>query len=751
MLTRGFPTLFASRAPSRRAPGAGRKRARCGRTLNFDSFEPRTLLSSLPGAIFTTTSDGSAVDANIYDTKDAVYLNGGPNSRGHLPAGDYYFQVTDPSGKTLLSTDAIGEREVEIDSSGFIDAYLGSTHTTGVDLGTGAVTVGLMPYGDTPNNGGEYKVWLTPVGSYDPTGTHGSFGFVPGSTKTDNFKVKTTTPPTTQGTIIATDANPKSVTLGTSTVTLNDSASLVQTGTNSAVPGGTITFDLFDPNGTLVYTDTVSVDHFSATDTTYDYDTSTGDNPGGYTLPTSSAVTGTYEWAVSYSGDTSYTSSDSAPNSEPVVVSPATPSLVTTATPHGTITLSTTAPTLTDSAVLSNGYNPTGTITFTLAYNGTTVYTDVVTIGVNSGGVTGNGTYDTSMGNHPGGYTLPTNQAVTGAYVWKAVYSDTLSPPNNTTASDPGTSALEQVTVNPATPSVVTTANPTGTIYAGTTAPTLKDSAVLSNGYYPTGNIVFTLTGPGGYSYSQTVAVSGNGTYTASNPADETATGTYTWTAVYTDNLNPPNNTTAHDQGGSAEQVTLAGDQVVHNEAAPMGFWANNNGQKLLKTYTTTGANSIGTWLGTTYPNLFGNLNGATGTQVAAYFLKVKAAASGSIYNTYAQSLTTALSVWVTTTGLGWNTTSTGPTHYGFQQGFGGLGLGDIYYNVGNNGASFGVANNTFMKVSELLAYFNSQCVRTGGNYTTLPTFVFYGNNSTTLLNGANNVFNGINNTGDIV
>ncbi len=56
---------------------------------------------------------------------------------------------------------------------------------------------------------------------------------------------------------------------------------------------------------------------------------------------------------------------------------------------------------LTDTATLSGGINPTGTITFTL-YNPShvAVYTDTVT-------VSGNGTYDTSTGTNPGGY-LPT-------------------------------------------------------------------------------------------------------------------------------------------------------------------------------------------------------------------------------------------------------------------------------------------------------------------------------------------------------
>ncbi|MFO0353681.1 MAG: immunoglobulin-like domain-containing protein, partial [Pirellulaceae bacterium] len=206
--------------------------------------------------------------------------------------------------------------------------------------------------------------------------------------------------------------------------------------------------------------------------------------------------------------------------------------------------------------------------------------------------------------------------------------------------------------------------------------------------------------------------------------------------------------------GGNFEKLVIgtacatAYEVVRSGQAATVEFWASNNGQTLLSSYAST---ALGTWLGRTYPNLFGNLNGATGTQVAAYFLIVKAAMSGSNWNTYGQSLATALGVWVTTSGLGWSTSATGPTTYGFLQGFGGAGLGEIYYNVGSNGAAFGVANNTLMKVKNLSSHFNSKCVRTGGSYTALPTsIVFYGNNATS-LSRANNVFNGINNIGGIV
>ena len=80
---------------------------------------------------------------------------------------------------------------------------------------------------------------------------------------------------------------------------------------------------------------------------------------------------------------------------------------------------------------------------------------------------------------------------------------------------------------------------------------------MLSGGYYPTGNLVFTVTGPGGFSDTQTDLVSGNGTYMASTPLPTAGTvaGTYTWTASY---VGDANNNAATDQGGVAEQVIVA-------------------------------------------------------------------------------------------------------------------------------------------------------------------------------------------------
>ena len=72
---------------------------------------------------------------------------------------------------------------------------------------------------------------------------------------------------------------------------------------------------------------------------------------------------------------------------------------------------------------------------------------------------------------------------------------------------------------------------------------------MLSGGYFSGGSLVFTLTGPGGFVYTQTDPVSGNGTYTASTtlPTTGTVAGTYTWSVTYGGDAN---NRTVTDQGG---------------------------------------------------------------------------------------------------------------------------------------------------------------------------------------------------------
>jgi hypothetical protein len=158
--------------------------------------------ASFNGAIWTSLSNGATVNANLYDLKTDVYLNGGPQNCGNgngLPDGLYYFQVTDPSGATLLSSDAIKFRMVLVD--GGVIAGVGGTgnHAEGSAGCNGGTPVQLFPYDDTPNNGGEYSVDLGPQADVEDcagfNANSTSFNFLDcSSTKNDNFKVAESIP-----------------------------------------------------------------------------------------------------------------------------------------------------------------------------------------------------------------------------------------------------------------------------------------------------------------------------------------------------------------------------------------------------------------------------------------------------------------------------------------------------------------------------------------------------------------------------
>ena len=359
------------------------------------------------------------------------------------------------------------------------------------------------------------------------------------------------------------------ITLGTGGQSITDTADLE----GAYNPTGSITLTISDtatlsgaynPTGSITFTLTLDGNSVAGSTQT-DQVSGNGPYSASYALPTTGTVAGTYLChAVYTSGDgNNLTASDNGAN-ETTVVSPAQPTLTTQASGDvalGTIaspataTLGTTAPTITDTIVMSGAYFPTGNVDVTLKLGSTTVKTDSF--------AAANATVTES-------YTLPTTGTVTGTYTWSVSY---VGDGNNKSAVDQGGEA-EQTKVSPASPAIVTTANPTGTFYAGTTAPTLSDSAVVSGAYHATGSIVFTLTGPGGFSYTQTVTVNGNGTYSAST-SSETATGLYIWVVTYNGD---GNNKTANDQGGPTEQVTIK-DQVVSGQSATMGFWSNRNGQ----------------------------------------------------------------------------------------------------------------------------------------------------------------------------
>jgi hypothetical protein len=148
---------------------------------------PSAFAAAIKGAIFTTDTDGN-VNVNQYDAKEDVYLNGGPTNANcdaaAIPDGTYVFQVTNPSGTVLLSSDTIDHREFTV-VGGVAQSAVDHAVDT-VDPPCSGVRVQLAPFDNTPNNGGVYKVWITRKSDYEANGNT----FRPSDTKTDNFRVK---------------------------------------------------------------------------------------------------------------------------------------------------------------------------------------------------------------------------------------------------------------------------------------------------------------------------------------------------------------------------------------------------------------------------------------------------------------------------------------------------------------------------------------------------------------------------------
>ena len=194
------------------------------------------------------------------------------------------------------------------------------------------------------------------------------------------------------------------------------------------------------------------------------------------------------------------------------------PSLTTTATTPAT------AGTPVHDVAHLRGTNPTGTITFKLYPAGDTNCTQTPIYTSSAVAVNGNGDYRSPMLEDP----IP---PAVGSYNWRAFYS---GDAHNNPASTPCGDANETTTVNPATPTVTTTASSGGTV--GTA---VHDTAHLSGATSNAGgSLTFKLYGPDDASCatavftSTAVAVNGNGDY--SSPSfTPTAAGTYRWIASY--------------------------------------------------------------------------------------------------------------------------------------------------------------------------------------------------------------------------
>src|SRR5439155_1606399 len=188
-----------------------------------------------------------------------------------------------------------------------------------------------------------------------------------------------------------------------------------------------------------------------------------------YSSPTVLATeVGTYAWHATYSGDVNNNGASDNGANESVTTVKASPAISTQAGETAGGVARTTV--VRDTATVTGGYGPTGTITFTLtAPDGSTSAVGTVT-------VRGAGTYSSP--------TVLATQV--GTYTWHATYNGNGL---NNGAFDDGTN--ESVTTVKASPAISTQAGETAGGVAGTAL--LSDTATLTGGDVPSGTITFTL------------------------------------------------------------------------------------------------------------------------------------------------------------------------------------------------------------------------------------------------------------------
>ena len=233
---------------------------------------------------------------------------------------------------------------------------------------------------------------------------------------------------------------------------------------------------------------------------------------------------------------------------------------------------------LNDSAVLSGGLNPTGSITFKLFppadtdCTGQPVYTQDVPVDQ------GNGNYVTSPG-------YASSQA--GTWNWTAGYS-------GDAANSPAASACkaEMVTIKKAGPALNTLPSPG----SGPVGVILNDTAELRSGFAPTGSVLFNLYPPSDAAcernpiYSQVVPVDhGNGSYATTPGIPSNAAGTWRWTAAYGgDQNNAPAASGCQDEMATVTKAN-ASITTVPNPATGIVGDVLNDMASLTGTFNPTG------------------------------------------------------------------------------------------------------------------------------------------------------------------
>ncbi len=194
---------------------------------------------------------------------------------------------------------------------------------------------------------------------------------------------------------------------------------------------------------------------------------------------------------------------------------------------------------LSDTAHVSGGNHPTGSLTFALFGPNDATCTNP-SIGGEILTLDGDGDYTTDAIVAP----------APGTYRWTISYPGDV---NNGPVVVPCNATNESVTITPVTPTLTTTA---------TSGFVISDVAHLTGGNHPTGTLQFLAYGPDDATCSgiaiapEPLLVGGNGNY-PSGPITPPGLGTYRWTASYSgDVANDPVSTSCNDPNETSTATT---------------------------------------------------------------------------------------------------------------------------------------------------------------------------------------------------